>query len=433
MTNDTKASEAAPIITRRSFVATTSVIGATALSAVSSPATEPTQTTESNLNDVSSEVRSHPFLTDADDFRDVSRGNPKPFTLQGEQLVEARLTPETWRLEIVTDQTLSEAVKRPAKIARSLKIDDGTALTFEALQELGNEHSVKFIKAMQCLNIPSPLGQGLWEGVPLREVLRLCGAMEDVRRVYYWGFHNNDPKQMFRSSLSYTQAMETAPSELPPFIAFKLNGEPIPLIRGGPVRMIIPWAHGFKSIKWLQRIVLTNDYRANDTYAEQNNDPESHLKTAAYIDTFPEQQPAHKVVFVSGLAISGLSGLERVEYWLRRIAPDEVPVTDDPSTWTNAKWQECRLEAPPKNWSGILPAGVSPQQICGFDSTTGLPRQWPLRYSMIAWSAKLEGLASGKYELRVRAIDENGFAQPEPRSILKTGRNAIEVKRFDVQ
>jgi DMSO/TMAO reductase YedYZ molybdopterin-dependent catalytic subunit len=113
---------------------------------------------------------------------------------------------------------------------------------------------------MQCLNIPTPLGQGLWEGVPLREVLRLCGTMRNVRRIYYWGFQNNDPKQLFQSSLSYTQAMETPPGELPAFLAYRLNGEPIPLIRGGPVRMVIPWAHGFKSIKWLQHIVVTNDY-----------------------------------------------------------------------------------------------------------------------------------------------------------------------------
>ncbi len=39
------------------------------------------------------------FLTNPGEFRDVSRGNPKPFKLQGEALVQARLTPETWRLE----------------------------------------------------------------------------------------------------------------------------------------------------------------------------------------------------------------------------------------------------------------------------------------------------------------------------------------------
>jgi hypothetical protein len=29
----------------------------------------------------------------------------------------------------------------------------------------------------------------------LREVLKLVGKVNNVRRVYYWGFHNNDPAQ----------------------------------------------------------------------------------------------------------------------------------------------------------------------------------------------------------------------------------------------
>ena len=31
--------------------------------------------------------------------------------------------------------------------------------------------------------------------------------------------------------------------------------------------MVVPHAHGFKSVKWLQHITLTNDYRVSDTYA----------------------------------------------------------------------------------------------------------------------------------------------------------------------
>ena len=75
---------------------------------------------------------------------------------------------------------------------------------------------------------------------------------------------------------------------VPLFVAYRLNGQPISLVRGGPVRMIVPWAHGFKSIKWLQRITLTNDYKANDTYANAQQRPRSYLKTAAYIDDGPE-------------------------------------------------------------------------------------------------------------------------------------------------
>ncbi len=86
-----------------------------------------------------------------------------------------------------------------------------------------------------------------------------------------------------------SQSLETPPGELPPFIAYRLNGGPIPLERGGPVRMVVPWAHGFKSVKWLQRIVLTNNHQANDSYADRNNDPESYLKTAAYFDSVADE------------------------------------------------------------------------------------------------------------------------------------------------
>ena len=365
-----------------------------------------------------------PFLTRAGDFEDVSRGNPKPHSLRGEALVQARLTPETWRLEVTADEAPKDDVKESATIARPLTLD------LPALQEMGKRHGVKFIKAMQCLNIPTPLGQGLWEGVPLREVLRRCGRMSNVRRIFYWGFHNDDPKQIFRSSLSYSQVMETPPGELPVFLAYRLNGEPLPLERGGPVRMVVPWAHGFKSIKWLQHVVLTNDYRANDTYAEKNNDPESHLKTAAYLDEVAKQFTAGQPVPVSGLAIAGWSGLQRVESWVRPAAAGDL--ADDDPAWESAKWVECALAAPPADWSGVLPAGVSSKEVLGFDPKSGQPLTWPLRYSMVGWSATLHGLAPGEYEVRARAVDLNGFAQPEPRPILKSGRNPIQVRRFKV-
>jgi hypothetical protein len=418
-------------ITRRDFVRTTSVLATAALagrlSSTIRAADAPAPSSSRTAKPVGS-AHPRPFLTPADKFRDVSRGNPKPYTLTGDALVQARLTPETWRLEITADATPNPASKDQAGLSKSLTLVDGTALDLPRLLELGKKHEVKFLKAMQCLNIPTPLGQGLWEGVPLREALRLCGTMRNVRRIYYWGFHNNDPKQLFQSSVSYTQAMETPPGDLPAFLAYRLNGEPIPLIRGGPVRMVIPWAHGFKSIKWLQRIVVTNDYKANDTYAEQNNDPESHLKTAAYLDDLPSKIPAGQEVPINGLVISGLSGLKRVEYSLSR----ENLKSGSPAEDDAGQWIECRLEEPPSDWSTVFPAGVSSRQVLGFDPKTGQPSTWPLRYSMISWSAALSGLAPGKYSVRARAVDLNGFAQPEPRPNQKAGMNALEVREFEV-
>ena len=420
-------------ITRRDFVRTTSALATSALAgglsstaqAADAPGPASSKTVPPKPTGSASP---HPFLTPAGKFRDVSRGDPKPHTLTGDALVQARLTPETWRLEITADETPNPAIKERAGISKPLTFADSTVLDLPALLELGRKHEVKFLKAMQCLNIPTPLGQGLWEGVPLREVLQLCGTMRNIRRIYYWGFHNNDPKQLFQSSLSYTQAMETPPGELPAFLAYRLNGDPIPLIRGGPVRMVVPWAYGFKSIKWLQRIVLTNDYKANDTYAEQNNDPESHLKTAAYLDDLPAKFPAAQPVSVSGLVISGLSGLRRVEYSLsREDSKPGAPAADDAG-----QWNECRLEDPPADWSSVFPAGVNSRQVLGFDQKTGQPVTWPLRYSMVSWSASLAGLAPGKYAVRARAVDLNDFAQPEPRPNQKAGINALEVREFEV-
>lgn len=377
-------------------------------------------------------LSARPFLTPAAEFRDVSRGSPVPHTLRGAALEAARLTPETWRLELTADPTLEEPhTKQPASLARQLTIAAGTALDLPKLLDLGKRHQVHFLKAMQCLNIDTPLGQGLWTGVPLREVLRLAGRMNNVRRVFFYGFHNNDPKQRFQSSVDYTHALETPPGELPAFLAYRLNGEPIPPERGGPVRMVVPWGYGFKSIKWLHQIVVTNNPRNTDTYAEGNNDPEAVLKTAAFTDRVPEKLPADRPLTFRGVVMCGPSGVRRVEFWVRRVEADSPTLSDDAPELLRAPWDECPLDPQP-HWGSVFPPGVRPQDVLGFDRTTGRPREWPLRYSVAPFTATVRGLAAGRYEFRARAVDLNGFAQPEPRPLQKTGKNGIQVRRFAV-
>ncbi len=108
-------------------------------------------------------------------------------------------------------------------------------------------------------------------------------------------------------------------------------------------------------------------------------------------------------------------------------------MSDDPSTWKSAQWIPCQLAAPPSDWGEILPAGVLTKQLLGFNPSDGHPNEWPLHYSMIAWSTELNDLVAGSYEIRARAVDKSGFAQPEPRPMLKAGRNAVEVQRFEVR
>src|SRR5947209_3759078 len=154
------------------------------------------------------------------------------------------LTRRTWQLEVLSDPD------NPATLGKQLTRKDGTSLDFKGLQELGSKHAVRFAKVMTCLNIGCPLGMGVWEGVPLREVLWLTQPRENLRRVCYHGYHNDDPKQLFRSSLSVGRVLED-PFDLPPVIlCYKLNGHWLDSQRGGPVRIVVPEAYGFKSVKW---------------------------------------------------------------------------------------------------------------------------------------------------------------------------------------
>ena len=90
---------------------------------------------------------------------------------------EVGLTRETWKLEVISDP------ENPATLGKPLTKKDGTALDFAALLKLGEKHAVRFAKVMTCLNIGCPLGMGIWEGVPLRDMLladasrtRTCAA-----------------------------------------------------------------------------------------------------------------------------------------------------------------------------------------------------------------------------------------------------------------
>ena len=129
-----------------------------------------------------------PYFTPPEKFRDVSRGKPLPHSLPERRSGEVGLTRETWKLEVISDPG------HPATLGKPLTKADGTALDFPRPAEAAEKHAVRFAKVMTCLNIGCPLGMGIWEGVPLREVVWLTQPRENLRRVFYYGYHNDDPE-----------------------------------------------------------------------------------------------------------------------------------------------------------------------------------------------------------------------------------------------
>jgi DMSO/TMAO reductase YedYZ molybdopterin-dependent catalytic subunit len=140
--------------------------------------------------------------------------------------------------------------------------------------------------------------------------------------------------------------LETPPGQMPVVLAYKMNGQMIPAAHGGPVRVVVPGTYGSKSIKRVQRVVLTNDFKANDSDAESNfnNDTESPMKTRARFINAPREIPPEKLSALTGMAQIGISGLGKVQYCVH--SQKEPWPADDPD-WTKGDWKDAAVLPPP--------------------------------------------------------------------------------------
>jgi DMSO/TMAO reductase YedYZ molybdopterin-dependent catalytic subunit len=404
-----------PALSRRGFLGC-GVAGVVAVSVNSANAAEPLAP---ELAPALAKLES--YFTLPREFGDVSRGKPVPHTLSEEKRREVGLTRDTWKLEVIADP------EKPATIGKQFTKKDGTALDFAALLKLGEKHAVRFAKIMTCLNMGCPLGMGVWEGVPLRTVLWLTQPKENLRRVLYHGYHNDDPAQIFRGSLPVGRVLEDY-DDLPPVVlCYKLNGEWLSPERGGPVRLVVPEHYGFKSVKWLTTVALSNLASANDTYINGNNDVDSPMKTFAATLSVPPKVKAATPIPITGYAQSGIAGLAKVQVW---VSPSGKGWAADDPYFTTAPWTDARILPPPATWGG----GVTDEMLkdaIGFDSA-GKPKTWPMKLAKAHWAALLPGLPTGEYILRCRTIDTKGAAQPMPRPFKKSGRCSIEEMKISV-
>jgi DMSO/TMAO reductase YedYZ molybdopterin-dependent catalytic subunit len=90
-----------------------------------------------------------------------------------------------------------------------------------------------------------------WAGTPLIDVLRAVGIMPQARYVVYFSIDKN-----WWESIDMADALH--PQTL---IAYGMNGGDLPVAFGGPLRLRVPRQLGYKSVKFINRLAVTDSLK----------------------------------------------------------------------------------------------------------------------------------------------------------------------------
>ncbi|HEV1287169.1 MAG TPA: molybdopterin-dependent oxidoreductase [Bryobacteraceae bacterium] len=90
-----------------------------------------------------------------------------------------------------------------------------------------------------------------WTGVPLSHVLDVAGILPQARYVVYFSEQNG-----WWDSVDMADALHPQT-----FLAYGLNGGELPVGNGGPLRMRVPRQLGYKSVKFVNRLTVTDSLK----------------------------------------------------------------------------------------------------------------------------------------------------------------------------
>ena len=228
------------------------------------------------------------------------------------------------------------------------------------------------------------MGNAKWKGVRLKDILAMAGVKKGAIEVSFQGMDR--PALPATPAFVKSLSMENA-TDGEVMIAYEMNGAPIPMLNGYPLKLVVP---GWYATYWVGELnsinVLTDTFKGfwmEKAYLIANNPaqtetPDSLSKTTVPItgiklqSVFVEPDGETPVVanhhcLVEGLAFNDGSGIQKVEL-----------STDGGKTWSATKLNP---EIGKYSW-----------------------RRW--KYD---WVPKEKGI----YHLWVRATDSKGNSQPE--------------------
>jgi len=242
-------------------------------------------------------------------------------------------------------------------------------------------NSVRRAVTMECAgNTPGGIGVGnaLWTGIPLAELLKQAGAKTAATTVILHGSDSGSGEGVpanthFARAIPFERAMNAST-----LLAYEMNGSPLPADHGFPLRALVAGWYGMDSVKWLTRIEITSQpfdgYFQQQHYVALTANGERRpitrmLVNSKFLRPSEGEEIGSKIYRVNGVAWAGERKIAKVEV---RFSP-------------GGSWQ---------------PASVDAQ---------------PVALSWTSWRYQWQIPSAGKYTLEVRASDEEGKTQPDAR------------------
>ncbi|MFK0041632.1 molybdopterin-dependent oxidoreductase [Paenarthrobacter sp. NPDC090517] len=292
-----------------------------------------------------------------DDISPLVTPNPDFYRIDTALTVPA-IDPPAWKLRVT------------GMVEREIEIDFATLLA----KPMTERHVT-----IACVsnNVGGDLiGNALWLGWPVRELLAMAGPKAGADMVLST---SND-------GWTASTPLEALTDDRDALLAVGMNGEPLPLEHGFPVRMIVPGLYGFVSAtKWLTELKVTRFSDDTAYWTTRGWSDHGPIKTQSRIDVPRNGRSvqAGKVQF-GGVAWAQHRGINDVELRVNR-----------------GPWQQAKL-------AGAI--------------STDTWYQWQLGID----------LTPGEYEVQVRATDSKGEPQTEDKAPVApdgaTGYHTISVK-----
>ncbi len=301
-----------------------------------------------------------------------------------------KVDPSKWRLKVSGD------VEKPLRLSLPSIMRMPTRTVVVTMECAGNGRSKMNPRPPGTPWRMGALGTASWTGVPLKQVLAKAGVKDSAVEVLFRGADSGlvgGQMTRFERSLPVNEAMDESV-----ILAFRMNGRPLPISHGYPIRLNVPGWYGMASVKWLDEVSLIPEpfegrfQRSSYVYSGRDGTPSipvTKMRVKSVIMTPSEEAKVRcrSPVSVSGLAWSGYGKIERVEI-----------------RFGNSRWREANLVG----------------QDLG-------------RFCWRRWTCVWVPAKRGRCTISSRAVDDSGNSQPEAEVFNELGYGYNTVSRISVR